>query len=185
MPAGEAFAGHDGGERGGHPRPRRPLAAGPCRGERRQARGVADGFRRGHELAETLGRRALEGVAQVEPGEPAAAGGERVVGGAQGQRPAGAFGVGAGGPLAMAQREDELVQRGQAALRPRLADQPLHGERIAAGIGGHRFDLRGAGDASRAGDVLDGTADPRVRVVAEPCPHARPPRRRRHRPARR
>ena len=134
----------------------------------RQARGVADALGRGDELAQTFGRRALEGIAQVDAGQPAAAGGERVVGGAQGQRPPGAFGVGAGGPLAMAERQHELVQRGEAALRPGLADQPLHRERIAARIGGDRFDLRGACHTGRAGAVLDGAPDPRVRVVAEP-----------------
>ena len=60
----------------------------------RQVR-VADRLRSGHELAEALGRRALEGVLQVEEREPAAARRERMVRGAQGQAPAGALGVGA------------------------------------------------------------------------------------------
>ena len=68
----------------------------------------------------------------------------------------------------MAQRQHQLVQRRQAPLRARLADQALHGQRIAAGIGRDRFDLRAAADALRTRGVVERAADARVRVVVQP-----------------
>ena len=143
----EALARDDGRERRGDAGARRLLAGGPGRGQRAEAAGVADGFGGGDQLAEPLRRRPLERVAQVEPGEPAAAGGQRVVRRAEGERPAGALGVGGGRALAMrrAPAPAGAAPPGRRARRPRRSAAAPPADR---GRGRRRAlrSARGAGD---------------------------------------
>ena len=168
MAAGQSIPGDDGGERRLDTRAGRTLGGRPGGGQRTEAGGVADRCGRGDQLAEAFGGRTLEGIAQVEAPQPAAAGSQRVMRCSEGHRPAGALGVAGSRALAVSDRQHELMQRRQAALRADFAEEALYREGVVARIGGDRFDLTRTGDAGRTGRIADGAADAVARIVVQP-----------------